>query len=429
VNKSRTLSARGAAMSVIVISLGTLAGCGGPSPAAKADLPPPMVAFAPPSEQMVTRYEYATGRTKAIEDVEIRPRVNGYLKSIHFEPGKEVEKGQLLFEIDPEPYKADLSRAKAGLATAEAELSTAEAEVVRAGTRVGTTKTEYDREEKAFNSGAGSTSARDKAKGDFDEASATLRTAQAKVRVANAKIEEAKAQIQTAALDLSYCTIKAPIAGVVGDRLVTEGNLVTPGQANSKPLTTIVADEKMDVAFDVDENTFESIEQAVREGKIEVLRPGEIPAEVGLAIHGAGYPLKGFVNFKDNRIDAKTGTIRIKARFDNPRPANGFRVLADGMYTRVRVPIGKPVKSMLVPEAALGSDQGIKYLYIVGPENKVVRLDIETGALEGEMRVVESVKLPGEGKPRPLTASDRVIVTGLQRIHPGMIIDPKPVAK
>ena len=198
---------------------------------------------------------------------------------------------------------------------------------------------------------------------------------------------------------------------------------------NTTLLTTVVAVEKMDVAFDVDENTLERIQQAVREGKIKPPAPGEIPAEAGLAIHGTAYPLKGLINFADNKFDSKTGTIRLKARFDNPKPATGQRLLAAGMYTRVRVPIGEPVKSMLVSEAAFGSDQGIRYLYIVGPDNKAVRMDATTGGLEGDLRVVESVQVPGEGMPRPLTPSDRVIVSGQQRVRPGMTVDPKPAKK
>src|SRR5581483_9842332 len=199
---------------------------------------------------------------------------------------------------------------------------------------------------------------RDKSKGDFDEAGATVRSATAKIKVAKAKIDEAKAAVKTAELNLGYCTIDAPITGVVGDRMVTEGNLITGGVGNTTLLTTIVAVEKMDVAFDVDEHTLQRIQLAVREGKIKAPAPGEIPAEAGLAVHGAGYPLKGKINFEDNRVDPKTGTIRMKARFDNPKPATGERLLAAGMYARIRVPIGEPVRATLVPEAALGSDQG-----------------------------------------------------------------------
>jgi RND family efflux transporter MFP subunit len=228
-------------------------------------------------------------------------------------------------------------------------------------------------------------------------------------------------------LDLDYCSIKSPITGAISDRKITVGNLISSSES-SKPLTTVVSEDKMDVAFDVDENTLEKIQQAVRDGHIKLQKDGEIPAEAGLSLHGTTYPLHGLINFTDNRIDPKTGTIRMKARFDNAKPASGERLLADGMYMRVRVPIGEAVKSILVPDSAFGSDQGVKFLYIVGPDNKAQRLDAVTGNLEGDLRVVDSVRVPGEAKPRPLALTDRVIVTGLQRVRPGMVVDPKIAA-
>jgi RND family efflux transporter MFP subunit len=415
---------------LLVALLGAVSavGCGGSNPKT-ADLPPPWVTVAPPVERTVTRYEFATGRTEPLEQVEIRARVNGYLLAVKFEPGKEVKKGAALFEIDPEPYKADLARAKASQETAQADKATAEADLSRAQTREMTTKKEYDRLQAAFDKGAASAGERDKAKGDYDEAKAGFRSGSAKVQLAAAKIDEAKAAVRTADLNLGYCTINAPIDGVVGDKLVTEGNLVAGGIGNTTLLTTIVAVERMDVAFDVDENTLQRIQQAVRDGKIKTPNPAEVPAEAGLAIHGTAYPLHGKINFADNRVDPKTGTIRMKARFDNPKPATGPRVLAAGMYARVRVPIGAPVKSLLVPESAFGSDQGIRYIFVVGADNKATRLDAMTGQLDGDLRVVESVEISGERKPRPLTLDDRVIVTGIQRVRPGMTVDPKPAKK
>jgi RND family efflux transporter MFP subunit len=388
-----------------------------------------MVTVDSPVERTLTRYVYATGRTEPVEQVDIRARVSGYLKSIKFQPGREVKKDQLLFEIDSAQYEADLARAKASQKTAEAELATSEADLSRVQIREDTTKKTYDRAEELFKSGAGSGEERDRTKGIHDEAAADVKAGKAKVKLAEAKIDEAKATVRNAELNLSYCTINSPIDGIVGDWLVTDGNLVAGGQGVTTLLTTVVAVEKMDVAFDVDENTLERIQLAVREGKIKSPGPGEIPAEAGLAIHGTGYPLRGIINFQDNKVDTKTGTIRLKARFDNPKPSSGTRLLAAGMYVRVRIPIGEPVKSMLVPESAFGSDQGIKYLFLVGPENKAVRMDAVQGMLDGELRVVESVSVPGEGKPRSLTPADRIIVSGIQRVRPGMTVDPKQAKK
>lgn len=405
-----------------------LIGCSTKAPE-KADVPTPWVTVSSPIERMVPSYEYARGRCEPLEQVQIRARVSGYLNKIEFEQGREVEKGKLLYEIDPEPYKADLAKAKANLASAEFDLQTAKAELVKADARKYTAKQTYDREDDAFKKGVGSQSSLDITKGMYDEAVASFQASNARIKVANAKIEENNANVRNAELNLGYCSITAPITGIIGDKLVTQGNLVTGGIGNTTLLTTIVAVEKMDVAFDVDENTLQRINRSIQEGKIKLAAPGEIPAEAGLSINGTDYPLKGKINFTDNQFDQKTGTVRMKARFDNPKPAAGFRLLTSGMYARIRVPIGEPVKSMLVPETAFGFDQGNRYLYVVGPDNKVVRLDTTTGNQDGELRVVESVVVPGEGKPRPLSLDDQIIVTGIQKIRPGITVDPKPAKK
>src|ERR1700722_818690 len=263
-----------------------LIGCGAQAPE-KAELPPPWVTVSSPIEWMVPRYEYPpTARCEPLEQVQIRARVSGYLNKIDFEQGHEVEKGKLLYEIDPEPYKADLAKAKANLASAEFDLKAEKAEEIKTEARQNTTKQSYDREETALKKGVGSQADHDIAKGNYDEAVATFQASNARIKVANAKIEEGKANVRTAELNLGYCSITAPITGIIGDKLVTEGNLVTGGVGNTTLLTTIVADAKMDVAFDVDENTLERIQQSVREGKIKTPGPGEIVAEAGLSIHG-----------------------------------------------------------------------------------------------------------------------------------------------
>jgi RND family efflux transporter MFP subunit len=398
-----------------------LAGCGGGNTGAKVELPPPQVTVAPPVEKTVTRYEFATGRTEAIESVEVRSRVTGYLKAIKFQPGAEVKKDQVLFEIDPDPFKADLEKAKASEEIAVADKSSAEAEVMRSNASVVFNKAEFGRQEEQFKKGGSSQKEYDKSKSDLDESTAALAASKAKVKLAVGKIADAKSDIDKATLNLGYCTIKAPVEGLIGDRLVTEGNLVT---ANSTLLTTIVSVDRMDVGFDVDEGTIERIQQAMRDKLIVMPKPGEVPAEGGLVIHGTDYPLKGKINFYDNQLDTKTGTMRMKARFDNPLPDTGKRMLSVGMYTRIRVPIGAPIKAMLVPESAFGSDQGIRYLFVIGPGNKAIRMDATIGVQDGEWRVVESVRVPGE-TPRPLTMQDRIIVGGMQRVRPGMTVDPK----
>jgi RND family efflux transporter MFP subunit len=421
---SSKLKVRAAGLGALGFVMFGLLGCGSKKDE-KTELPAPVVTVAPPIERMVTRYEFATGRTAPLEQIEVRARVSGYLKELYFKQGSEVKKGDKLCLIDPEPFEADVAKSKAAVETSQAELKTNEADVLKAEARKDTTKKSYDRELDAYTKGVGSEAARDIAKGAYDEAVAAVQAAKAKVSLSKAHIDESKASLKLAELNLGYCTVKAEVTGMVGDRLVTVGNVIT---ANSTQLTSIVAVERMDVAFDVDENTIRRIEQAVRDGKVKA-PDGDIPAEAGLGGPENGYPLKGVINFANNQYDQKTGTRRMKARFDNPKPAVGQRLLSAGMYARIRVPIGEPVKSMLVPDAAFGSDQGVRFLFLVGPENKALRMDATVGSLEGDMRVVESVQVPGEGKPRHLTLDDKVIISGIQRVRPGMTVDPKPPKK
>jgi multidrug efflux system membrane fusion protein len=425
IRESRSTWALGA-----IALLGALlnSGCNRSKPG-QEEAPPPMVTVAAPVERMVTQYEFASGRTEPLEKVQIRARVSGYLQQILFEPGSEVTKDMPIFEIDPEPFKADLSKAKAQFSTAQADQDVAEAEKSRSEIRVVTTKKEYDRAEKAVSTNAISVSDRDKAKGDYDEAQVAVKSALAKIALAKARIAEAASAVKTAELNLGYCSIKAPITGIIGDKLVTVGNLISGGQTNTTLLTTIVATQKMDIAFDVDEHTLQIVEKGVREGKIKTKNPDEVPVQAGLGVHGSDYPLNGQITFRDNQVDPTTGTIRIKARIDNPKPPSGQRLLTAGMYAHLRIPIGDPVKSMLVPDSALGSDQGIKYLYLVGSDNKAFRMDATIGVLDGEERVILAVQTPGEKESRALSTSDRVIIRGLQRVRPGMVVEPKAETK
>jgi RND family efflux transporter MFP subunit len=234
----------------------------------------------------------------------------------------------------------------------------------------------------------------------------------------------AKAKVSGEKLNLEWSKIYAPIGGTIGDRLVDVGNLVTGGQASTTLLTTIVAVDPMDVSFDLDENTLQRLEQAVRDGRIKV-DAGNIPVEMGLPIHNSGYPLKGNIKFFNNQVDPKTGTIRVKAEFPNPKPPVGNRVLVPGMFVRLRVPIGDPRKELLVPESALGTDQGRRFLYTVNDKNVAIRLEATIGALQDGLRVIQDVQVPGDPKPRALRPDERVIVNGLLRVRAGITVDPK----
>lgn len=375
-------------------------GCGGSKPEAPK-MPVPMVTVQAPINQEVIQYETFTGRIESTDSVEIRAKVSGYLKKILFTPGKELPKDEPLFEIDQAPFKADLAKA-------EAEESAAKARVIQFTSEVA-------RLERGRNTGAVTADEYEKAVGAKAEAEANQKAAASRV--------------VTAKLNLGDTTIKAPLAGRIGDKLVSEGNLVMGGQGSTTLLTTILAVDPIQVSFDMDENTLQRLQLAIREGRLKPAKQGEVPVQLGIAIDENRYPHQGVIKFINNTIDPKTGTIRLKAEFPNPKGTGDTRVLAPGMFARVRIPLGEPTKKWLVPDAAIGSDQGTKYLYLVGPENKAMRVDVNAGVLDGTNRVIESVQAVGEAQSRPLTASDVVIVNGLQRVRPGAPVEPKTISK
>jgi RND family efflux transporter MFP subunit len=365
--------------------------------AVQETLPAPEVTVATPVSKELIDYERFPGTTEPVEKVDIRARVTGYLTKIEFKPGADVEKDQPLFEIDRRPYQADLDRAEGQVALAKA--------------RVDRLNRDYQRNEPLFRNGTIAPAEWDKIVGDRDEAVGALKAATS--NVAGYK------------LNLDFTKIAAPISGQIGDWLVTEGNLVNGGQGNSTQLTTIVSVDPMDVAFNVDENTFQRLRKEVREGRIKVTAGDVIPVEMGLSVDGSAYPYKGTVNFIDNEVNTKTGTTKVKARFANPKPAVGSRPLNAGEFARIRVPIGEPRKVIMVPESALGTDQGQRYLYVVDDNNAAVRLDVNEGSLENRLREIIGVKKPADDKYRALKDNERVIVKGLQRVRPGMTVEPQ----
>lgn len=400
--ESRCRRPNGVSRIVSALCVLGLAGSGcRPAPPAVPVLPPPEVTVAAPAATQVVDDVKFTGRAEPAEEVEVRARVGGFLTKIHFEPGTEVKAGDLLMEIDARPFAAELDRANAEISQAEARLERLNGEFTRA--------------QPLREKGAISVDEFQKIVGDRAEATATVKAAQAKA--ANAK------------LNLDDCRITAPLGGRIGDRLVDQGNLVTGGQGGATLLTTIVAVDPVAVGFDIDENTLQRLQQAVREGKLEETKDKQIPVEAGLAIHGAAYPISGFIRFFNNRVDPRTGTIRLKAEFPNPQPPVGGRILVPGMFTRVRLPLGKPRDAWVVPEAALGSDLGRRFLYLVDSQDSAQRFDVETGVLTEKGREILSLRAPGETTTRPLAATDRVIVDGLTRVRPGVKVAPLSATK
>lgn len=370
--------------------LAALAGCGDHEAAsAAASLPPTTVVVSPPLEREVQEFVDFTGRTEAVEDVEIRARVTGYLLKVApvFEVNgtaeNEVEKGDVLFEIDQREFVAELNAAVAAITSSEAQQLKAKAELSR----------QKALREKNVNTVA-----------DLDAAIAEMASADAAVGGLQSRKEIAE-------LDIEFSTIKAPISGRVSRADLTPGNLVT---ANTSRLTTIVSQDPMYADFDVDERTLLTLQRRIREGNLEEKKHDEIVVLMGLS-NDAGFPFTGRLSFVDNKVDPTTGTIRMRAAFDNPKPKVGQRPIAAGLFARIRVPLGKKHKALLVSERTLGTDQGQKFLYVVDDKNEVVYRPVKVGLVENGLRVIE------EG----LKANERVIVEGLQRVRPGAKVEAK----
>src|SRR5262245_41803759 len=371
-------------MRILVLGLCiVLAGCAGaPSGApALASIP---VTVSRPVEREVTDYADFTGRTAAVDSVEVRAHVWGYLDKVHFKEGDLVKKGNVLFELDPRPYQALLDQAKAKVRQDEAQLKYDEAE--------------YQRNLKMFPSGAASRS-------DLDKAIAAR-----EVDLAN--IATDKALVASRQLDLDYTKVTAPVSGRVSRYVVTVGNLIQAGDQNGGTLlTTIVSVDPMYAYFDVDEYTALRARQLTREGKGDSPRDGGYPVSLGLA-NEEGFPHKGTINFVENQVNPKTGTIRLRGVFPNKQEH-----LLPGYFARVRVPIGRRHRALLVTDRALDTDQGQKVLYVVNEKHEVVSRPVRLGALHDGLREITDGLKPGE----------RVIVNGLQQVRPGLTVEPKLV--
>jgi RND family efflux transporter MFP subunit len=365
---------------VLGLSL-ALTGCSRAPSAVPAAAPIP-VAVSYPAERYVTDYADFTARTAAVDSVEVRAHVWGYLDKVNFQEGALVKKGDVLFELDRRPYEALLDQAKGKLRQDEAQLTFDEAE--------------YRRNVHLVTSGAVSRS-------DLDKTVAARG-----VDIAN--IAADKAVVASRQLDLEYTKVIAPVSGRVSRYVVTVGNLIQSGdQGGGTLLTTIVSVDPMYAYFDVDEHTALRVRQLVREGKADSPRDGGYPVFLGLA-NEEGFPHRGAVNFVDNQVNPKTGTIRLRGVFPNKQEH-----LLPGYFGRVRVPIGRPHMALLVSERALDTDQGQKILYVVNEKDEVVARPVRLGALHDGLReITDGVK-----------AGERVIVNGLQQVRPGITVEPK----
>lgn len=364
-------------LSCPVFAAGLLAGCGGGAP----ELPPPEVSVAPVVQRSITEWDDYVGRVEAVEAVEVRPRVSGYLSGVHFREGALVEKGALLFTIDDREYVAAAEAARADLARAEARLAVATQELARAEALIG---------------------ARAVSRGELESRQAERRQAEADALAARARLARAE-------LDLSFTRVRAAIAGRVGEARVTPGNLVTAGETL---LTTLVSVDPVHVVFDGDERAYLRYQQLARDGARPSSRDAANPVLVGLS-NEEGYPHQGRMDFVDNALDPATGTIRGRAVVPNP---DG--VLTPGLFARVRLLGASQTDALLIHEQALLTDQDRRYVYVLGEGDVALRKDVVLGPAVDGLRVVREGLAPG----------DRVIVNGVRKIFfPGQPVRPREV--
>ena len=353
--------------------------------------PPPKVTVAKALQQEVVEYLEFTGTTHAFEKVEVRARVRGFLQSMNFTPGTAVEKGDLLFEIDPREYQALLNAAKADLSSANAQLKRAE--------------TEFARSEKLFKQKAGAEKDVVKWRGERD--------------IARADVLRAKAKVEQAELDLSYTKVIAPISGRVSRNFVDPGNLV--GEGEPTLLTTVTRYDPMYAYFNLNERDLLRVmamyRQRVEEKGINPAKDSDARAEISLFLGLAneeGYPHQGIGDFAESGVDTGTGTLQLRGIFQNPGKSP---VLVPGLFARLRMPIDKRDNALLVSDRAIGADQGGNYLLTVTSDNTVEKRPIRMGQLVDGLRVIEEGLQPGES----------VIVKGVQRARPGAKVDPEQI--
>jgi RND family efflux transporter MFP subunit len=357
-----------------------MAGC------TRAPLEGPPVSATPvsislPVEREVTDTAEYTGRIAPVDSVDVRSHVWGYLDKVNFKEGAIVKKGDVLFELDARPYQALLEQAKAKIGQDEAQLGYDEAE--------------YKRNLGLVSSGAVTRS-------DLDKTAAARA-----VDIAN--IAADKAAVTARELDVGYTKVLAPVSGRTSRYVVTVGNLIQSGdQGGGTLLTTIVSVDPMYVYFDADEYTVLQVRKLIRTGLAKSARDVELPCRLGLA-NEDGFPHEGILNFVDNQINPKTGTLRLRGVFPNKDEA-----LAPGYFARVQINIGFPHKALLVSDRAIDTDQGQKVVYVVGDENKVLSRPVRLGAVHDGLRVVDEGLKPGE----------HVIVRGIQQVRPGATVEP-----
>lgn len=344
----------------------------------------PAVSAADVVVKSISQWDSFNGRIEAVESVQLRPRVSGYIDKVNYTDGQEVKKGEVLFTIDDRTYRAALEQAQAALA--------------RAKTQANLARSEANRTDKLINTNLVS-------REEWEQRRSAAVQAQADINAAQAAVDAAQ-------LNLDFTKVTAPIDGRASRALITSGNLVTAGDSASV-LTTLVSQKTVYVYFDVDESTYLHYQNLARSGQGASSNHLALPVEIGLTGED-GYPHQGKVDFLDNQLTPSTGTIRMRALLDNAQ-----RQFTPGLFARVRLPGSAEFKATLIDDKAVLTDQDRKYVFIVDKEGKAQRRDITPGRLAAGLRIVQQGLNPG----------DKVIVDGLQKVFvPGMPVNAKTVA-
>lgn len=373
-------SARQALTSIAALTL--ISGCANTA-AQPGPPPPPQITVAAAIDREITEWDEFTGRLEAIDSVEIRPRVSGYIAAIAFKEGAIVHRGDLLFQIDPRPFQAEVDRLRA-------ELTRARATVQRAGS-------ELQRAERLRAENAISHEEHDR-RAAFAQESA-------------AQVSAVEAALRAVELNLEFTRVTSPISGRVSRAYVTEGNLVSSGPGEATLMTTVVSLDPIHAHFDADEQVFLRYTAPVRaDGRAA----GRITLPIRMALATEqGFPREGRMDFLDNRLDPASGTIRGRAVFRN---ADG--VLTPGLFVRLRVAGGGSARAVLIQDRAVGTDLDKKFVYVVGDDNTIQYRPVALGPMVDDLRVVRS----------GISAGDRVVINGLQRVRPGSKVEPVLVA-
>jgi len=344
----------------------------------------PQVSVATSSQREVTEWDEFTGRLEAVESVQLRPRVSGYIDSVNFSEGSVVRKGDLLFVIDPRAYQAELAKAEAELSRAQARAELADSDVARSN-RLRSIKViseeEYDQKNNA-------------------------------AREAHSGVAAARAATDIARLNMSFTRVTAPISGRVSKAEVTAGNLVSGASSGATLLTTVVSVDPIYVAFEGDEQVYLKYRELARRNERRNSQEHANPVQVGLA-NESGYPHQGSMVFVDNQIDSRTGTIRARATLDNK---DGW--FTPGLFARVKLLGHDRYAAVLVDDRAIGTDQSQKFVYVIDANNTVTYRTVKVGRLAEGLRIVQ----------HGLAAGEVVVVNGLQRVHPGTVVTPQRVA-